>query len=47
MEENIIIIGSQKEKTQIVVDNTYIFNCGPDIKNNIIKCKLWYTRNYK
>jgi len=42
MEENIKIFGLQKQKTQIVVDNTYIFNF--DMKNNTIKYRC---KNYR
>ena len=44
MEENIKIIGSQKQKTQIFVDNTYIFNFDTDMKNNTIKYRC---KNYR
>ena len=44
MEENIKIICSQKQKTQIVDDNTYIFNFDTDMKNNTIKYRC---KNYR
>ena len=33
-------MGSQKQKTQIIVDNTYIFNFDTDMKNKKNKVKM-------